>query len=43
MYMYIIYVYINVHNIYIYRDICRDFLLYIYRDVEVYLWGGSKS
>jgi len=24
MYMYILYVYINVHNICIYRDICRD-------------------
>ena len=29
--MYILYVYINVHNIYKYRDICRDFILYISR------------
>lgn len=31
MYMFILYVYINVHNIYIYRDICIYFLLYILR------------
>lgn len=29
--MYIIYVYINIHNICIDKDICRDFLLYISR------------
>jgi hypothetical protein len=41
--MYILHVYINVHNIYRERYVEIFFSIYRDRDIEVYLWRGLKS